>query len=85
MQNEILDAAKRFKKWKKSTKGRGTQIPDIFWDEFKVLFKKSQDEKLYKILGVTKYSWDKKILGKVPSSKEKKKLLCSPSSANVDY
>lgn len=73
MEEEILEAAKRFRKWKKSTKGRGTNIPDIFWDEFKNIYTKHKKEDLYKILGVTKYSWDKKILGKTYATTKAKK------------
>ena len=71
MNDEILEMAREYQKWKKLTRGRGTIIPDSFIDEFKNLYKKYQDDNLYKKIGVTKYSWDKRVLGKLPTQRKK--------------
>jgi hypothetical protein len=86
MHEDVLDTAKRFKKWKKATRGRGTRIPDNFWNEFKELFKKYEDKELYKTLGITKYNWDKNVLGKkvVVAKKKKDSFVLLPTKATVN-
>lgn len=89
MNEDILEAAKKFKQWKKSVSFRGTPIPDDFINEFKNLNDKYQDKNIYKKIGVSKYSWDKKVLEKVPTShsttqKKRPFVLLSDQTVNND-
>ncbi len=85
MNEEILEVANKFKKWKRLTKGRGTIIPDVYINEFKQLYSKYNQYDLYKEIGISKYSWDKKVLEKTPPNPKKKRpfvLLADRSTGN---
>lgn len=75
MNKDILEVSKKYKKWKKTVRYRGTVIPDIIIDEFKKLHNKYQNEDLYKEIGVSKYSWDKRVLKKSSIKVKKKKAF----------
>jgi hypothetical protein len=81
MNEEILEVAKKFKKWKKTIKYKGIPIPDELINEFKKLYNKYQNENMYKQIGVSKYSWDKRVLEKdlrSYSAKNKKSFILLP-------
>ena len=87
MNDDILEATKEFAVWQKKKRGRGGIVPEIFINKFKLLYKKYKNYELYKTLGISKYSWDKKVLElskKPPKSSNSFVLLPTPDVNNVE-